>query len=135
MSIDQSVKIEGTPGGSLTIHGSVIGAQGNTLNVGATPPDPGPAGGVDVGQLFNLLTSLRVAAATAADLPPHVQGQLIGCAAEAQRRVTAGDGEGAAGVLLRARMGLDAAIAGSAAGATLRELVETALDLASSAPR
>jgi hypothetical protein len=132
MNIDQSVRIQGSPGRNTTIHGSVNGAQGNTLNVGATPPHPARTGGVDAGQLFSLLTSLRVAAATTADLPPHVQAQLIGCAAEAQRCVTGGDGAGAAQVLLRARMALEPAATSSAGGATLRELLETALDLASS---
>lgn len=133
MNIDQSVRIQGSPGGNTTIHGSVSGAQGNTLNVGAVPPPPSPAGGVDAGQLFTLLTSLRVAVATATGLPAHVKAQLIGCAAEAQRRMAAGDGEGAAQLLLRARVSLEPVAGDAGVSASLREMLEAALDLASAA--
>ena len=132
MAIDQSLKVQNGPGGSMTIQGSVVGPQGNHASIGGAPSTR--AGGVDAGQLFPLLTSLRVAAATTAGLAPHVRARLIGCAAEAQRCVAAGDDEGSAQVLLHARMALEPAATDSAGGATLRELLEAALDLASSRP-
>jgi len=111
--------------GTINMHGSVIGGRGNQVGAGAASA----ASGVGVEQLFGLLTSIRISAASAADLPPDVQAHVIGGAAQAQRHLAAGNAADAASMLLRTRLALEPA-ATTATGATLREMMETALDLA-----
>jgi len=37
MAIDQSLKVQNSPSGNLTIQGSVVGPQGNHASIGAAP--------------------------------------------------------------------------------------------------
>lgn len=124
MPDDDSVHLQNS--GTINMHGSIIGGRSHRVG-GAGAADQG----VDPSQLFALLTSIRITAASATDLLPETQVQVIGGAAEAQRRLSAGDVDGASAVLLRTRVALGTLTEASLTAATLRELVETALDLAS----
>lgn len=125
MAIDNGPLVHNSGDGTINLHGTVVGGNGNQVTVSqAAASIPG------AGELLRVLTAIRLTAAASTDLPPHVQAGVLTGLAEAQRSVTVGDMGYAGEVLLRTRGTL--APTGTASGrtaATLCTLFDSALDL------
>jgi hypothetical protein len=127
MAIDNGPLVHNSGEGTINVHGTVVGGNGNQVTVSqAAASTPG------TGELLRVLTAIRLTAAASTDVPAHVQAQVIAGVAEAQRCVAAGEAAYAGAVLLRARAALEpAASPGAGTTAALCSLLDSALDLVS----
>jgi len=110
-------------GGTMNLHGPVVGGNGNQVNV----THQAAAVATTRADLLSILATLRIAAASAGDLPRHVQAEVLTAAANAQHALGEGDVERAGVTLLETRRALAPVPSGSAAA--IRGMLECALEL------
>ena len=125
MAIDNGPLVHNSGDGTLNLHGTVVGGNGNQVTVSqAAASTPG------AGELLRVLTAIRLTAAASTDLPAHVQAGVLTGLSEAQRSVTAGNMAYAGAAMLRTRAELEpAGTARAGTTAALQTLLDSALDL------
>ena len=124
MEIDNGPLVHNSGDGTINVHGTVVGGNGNQVTV-----SQGSAASPGAAELLRVLTAIRLTATASPDLAATVQARLLQGAAEAQRLVAAGERDHACAVLIHARAELQAVPATAQSVVTLCTLLDSALDL------